>query len=97
MAGPRWLDPTEDRAWRAYREMRRLLDAHVARDMAGDSGLSEPDYDVLSNLTEVESHRWRARELASRLQWSSSRLSHHVGRMERRGEEAIAAAVVRRR
>jgi DNA-binding MarR family transcriptional regulator len=65
--------------------MRTLLDLQLARDLAADAGLSESDYDVLSTLTEVPDHRWRANELATRLLWSTSRLAHHVGRMERRG------------
>jgi DNA-binding MarR family transcriptional regulator len=85
MAKPRWLDTDEQRAWRGYRRMRTLLDLQLARDLASDSGLSEPDYDVLSTLTEHPEHRWRANELADRLMWSTSRLAHHVGRMERRG------------
>ena len=28
---------------------------------------------------------WRANELAAQLLWSTSRLAHHIGRMERRG------------
>lgn len=82
---PRWLEPTEERAWRGYRQVRRLLDLEINRDLAESSGLSEPDYDVLSTLTEVEGHRWRATELAARLLWSTSRLSHHLRRMEQRG------------
>ena len=85
MARVRWLTDPEQRAWRGYRRMRALLDLQVTRDLARDSGLSDADYDVLSTLTEVDGHRWRATELATRLLWSSSRLSHHVGRMERRG------------
>ena len=65
--------------------MRRLLDAQLNRELERDSGLSEPDYDVLSNLSEQPGRRMRARELGARLQWSSSRLTHHIGRMERRG------------
>jgi DNA-binding MarR family transcriptional regulator len=84
-AKPRWLNPLESRAWRGYRRMRTLLDLQLSRDLATDSGLSEPDYDVLSTLTENPEHRWRANELAARLVWSTSRLAHHVGRMERRG------------
>jgi DNA-binding MarR family transcriptional regulator len=64
--------------------MRLLLDLRIGRDLAG-AGLSEPDYDVLSTLTEVPDTAWRANELAARLLWSSSRLAHHIGRMERRG------------
>jgi DNA-binding MarR family transcriptional regulator len=81
----RWLTPTEERAWRGYRRMRTLLDLQLARDLARDSGLSEPDFDVLSTLTEREDARWRAGDLAERLLWSTSRLTHHVKRMEGRG------------
>jgi DNA-binding MarR family transcriptional regulator len=65
--------------------MRTLLDLQLARELSADSGLSEADYDVLSTLTEAPEPRWRASELARRLLWSTSRLAHQVGRMERRG------------
>jgi DNA-binding MarR family transcriptional regulator len=81
----RWLNETEGRAWRGYRRMRTLLDLQIARDLAHDSGLSESDYDVLSTLTEGAEPAWRATALAEQLLWSTSRLAHHVGRMERRG------------
>jgi DNA-binding MarR family transcriptional regulator len=65
--------------------MRTLLDLAIARDLRADSGLSEADYDVLSTLSEADNDQWRANELATRLLWSTSRLAHQVGRMERRG------------
>jgi len=65
--------------------MRTLLDLQIARDLSKDSGLSETDYDVLSTLSEKPEGRWRARDLAAQLLWSTSRLAHHVGRMEQRG------------
>jgi DNA-binding MarR family transcriptional regulator len=65
--------------------MRTLLDLQIARDLSKDSGLSETDYDVLSTLSEKPESRWRARDLAAQLLWSTSRLAHHVGRMEQRG------------
>jgi len=82
---PRWLDEPEDRAWRGYRRMRTLLDARILRDLAGEAGLSGPDYDVLSHVSESPGHRARLGELAERMAWSKSRLSHHLTRMERRG------------
>ena len=85
MADTRWLTNEEERAWRGYRRMRALLDLQIERDLARDSGLSAPDYDVLSTLTESPGRSWRANELATRLLWSTSRLAHHVRRMERRG------------
>ncbi|NRQ40616.1 winged helix-turn-helix transcriptional regulator [Nonomuraea sp. NN258] len=82
---PRWLDDTEFRAWIGYRRMRLLLDAQVSRDLLRDSGLSAPDYDVLSALTSTDDHRWRLTKLADRMLWSKSRLSRHLSRMEQRG------------
>ncbi len=81
----RWLDDAESRAWLGYRRMRGRLDLRLARDLTEDSGLSEPDYDVLSSLGTAEGHRGRLSELAARMLWSKSRLSHHITRMQRRG------------
>ncbi|SCE80704.1 transcriptional regulator, MarR family [Micromonospora coriariae] len=85
MDTPRWLDEREDSAWRGYRRMRRLLDLELARDLSQDAGLSEPDYDVLSDLSETPQGRLRLSELADRMLWSRSRLSHHLSRMQQRG------------
>jgi DNA-binding MarR family transcriptional regulator len=85
VASPRWLTAPQERAWRRYRRMRTLLDLQIARDLSKDSGLSEADYDVLSTLSEKHEGCWRARDLAAQLLWSTSRLAHHVGRMEQRG------------
>ena len=82
---PRWLDDGEDRAWRGYMRMRTLLNAQIVRDLAREAGLSGPDYDVLSNLSEAEGCRARLGELAAHMAWSRSRLSHHITRMEQRG------------
>ena len=81
----RRLSAEEERAWQGYRRMRTLLDLQLARDLAQDSHLSESDYDVLSTLTQKAGRSWRASELAGQLLWSTSRLAHHLGRMERRG------------
>ncbi len=81
----RWLTDAEARAWRGYRRMRVLLDLRLSRDLANDSGLSDADYDVLSNLSETADHRMRLTDLAAHLHWSKSRLSHHLTRMGHRG------------
>ncbi|MFF4876629.1 MULTISPECIES: MarR family winged helix-turn-helix transcriptional regulator [unclassified Micromonospora] len=85
MDEPRWLDEQEQSAWRGYRQMRRLLDLELARELMRDAGLSEPDYDVLSDLSETPDQRLRLSELADRMLWSRSRLSHHLTRMQQRG------------
>jgi DNA-binding MarR family transcriptional regulator len=83
--GPRWLDDAEARAWRGYMRMRTLLHAQIVRDLAREAGLSGPDYDVLTNVSEAEGRRSRLGDLAARMAWSRSRLSHHITRMEQRG------------
>ena len=85
MTSPRWLTAPQERAWRRYRRMRTLLDLQIARDLGQDSGLSDADYDVLSILADGPGEGWRSRDLGARLFWSTSRLAHHVGRMEQRG------------
>jgi DNA-binding MarR family transcriptional regulator len=85
VASTDWLTAPQERAWRRYRRMRTLLDLQITRDLNQDSGLSETDYDVLSTLSEKPGSSWRARDLAAQLLWSTSRLAHHVGRMEQRG------------
>jgi DNA-binding MarR family transcriptional regulator len=80
-----WLSEEEQRAWRAYRRMVLLADSAIARDLSRNSGLSMPDYQVLSSLSESAGHRRRLTDLAAQMQWSPSRLSHHVSRMQQRG------------
>ena len=81
----RWLNDHEDRAWRGFRRLFTVLEARLARDLTDDTGLSMADYSVLSNLVEAEGRRWRSTALASHMEWSQSRLSHQIARMERRG------------
>jgi DNA-binding MarR family transcriptional regulator len=79
-----WLTPDEDRAWRAFRRLLTVLPARTARDLAA-LGLSSTDYEVLSTLSEKPDRRWGLRDLAAKMRWSRSRLSHHAARMEARG------------
>jgi DNA-binding MarR family transcriptional regulator len=81
----RWLDPFEEGAWRSYRRMFTLLEARLASELTARTGLSMADYTVLSNLVEAKNRRWRTTDLAEHMQWSQSRLSHHISRMEERG------------
>ena len=81
---PQWLDPTEMRAWRGHLRMSWLLAAAIERDLRR-LGLSHPDYYVLVQLSESPDHRMRMTDLAEGIQWSKSRLSHHLDRMEARG------------
>lgn len=80
-----WLDEVESAAWRGWIRMTGLLQAEMGRTLERDTGLSLPDYEVLVNLSEADGHRLRMSELASRMMWSKSRLSHQVARMAERG------------
>jgi DNA-binding MarR family transcriptional regulator len=79
-----WLNPREERAWRAFRRVMVAVQAGTARDLAS-IGLSEPDYEVLSTLSERPSHTSTLGEQADKMGWSRSRLSRHATRMEARG------------
>ncbi|WP_431977640.1 MarR family winged helix-turn-helix transcriptional regulator [Micromonospora haikouensis] len=85
MTGTRWLDDDQQRAWRAYLRMQAELAARLGRQLQADSGLSFADYGVLVQLAEAPGGRLRPFELQRDLQWEQSRLSHHLGRMQRRG------------
>ncbi|WP_234454421.1 MULTISPECIES: MarR family winged helix-turn-helix transcriptional regulator [unclassified Streptomyces] len=56
----------------------------TAQDLA-ELGLSEPDYEVLSTLSEREDGTSTLHEQATKMGWSRSRLSRHASRMEARG------------
>ncbi|MFF3855137.1 MarR family winged helix-turn-helix transcriptional regulator [Micromonospora sp. NPDC002575] len=85
MTGTRWLDDDQQRAWRAYLRMQAELAVRLGRQLQADSGLSFADYGVLVQLAEAPDGRLRPFELQRDLQWEQSRLSHHLGRMQRRG------------
>jgi len=85
MTNPGWLNDAEQRAWRAYMRMQAELTAQLGRQLQSESGLSLADYEVLVPLSEAADQRLRPVELQRCLQWEQSRLSHHLGRMQRRG------------
>ncbi|SCE94540.1 DNA-binding transcriptional regulator, MarR family [Micromonospora haikouensis] len=85
MTGTRWLDDDQQRAWRAYLRMQAEVAARLGRQLQADSGLSFADYGVLVQLAEAPDGRLRPFALQRDLQWEQSRLSHHLGRMQRRG------------
>ncbi|MFI6785990.1 MarR family winged helix-turn-helix transcriptional regulator [Nonomuraea sp. NPDC050383] len=80
----RWLDADEERAWRALRRMMIAIQSRTAQDLAA-IGLSDPDYEVLSTLSERPGHASTLHEQAAKMGWSRSRLSRHASRMETRG------------
>jgi DNA-binding MarR family transcriptional regulator len=79
--------PTRDqlRIWRDYIETAQTLRTLLGRRLLSESSLSAADYQVLLALTEAPQRALRSSELAALIEWERSRLSHHLGRMEKRG------------
>ena len=84
MTSTPWLSAQEQHLWRSWLALGSALPAALHRELQADAGLSLPDFDVLVQLSESADGRLRMSELARALGWERSRLSHHVGRMERR-------------
>lgn len=77
--------PAQLRTWRNFVETSEVLRGRLASRLQSASGLSSGDYQVLLALSEADRHTARSSELAALVGWERSRLSHHLGRMERRG------------
>ncbi|WP_280245397.1 MarR family winged helix-turn-helix transcriptional regulator, partial [Nocardia abscessus] len=84
MTDPHWLDDVEMRAWLGFVRTRDIIAAAVGRDSTRESNLTYVEYSVLAYLAEAPDHRLTFAELAAKLEWSQSRLSHQITRMEKR-------------
>ena len=80
----RWLDATQQRAWRGFLDAHARLMARLNRELQRTSGLTLSDYDILVHLTDVPEGRLRAFELGDALQWDKSRVSKQVARLAAR-------------
>src|SRR5689334_11563251 len=79
------LTEPEQCAWRGFVRLHDKLVGRLAREVQEGSGLSTADYGVLVHLAEAPEGRLRVLELALTAEWEKSRMSHHVGRMAKRG------------
>jgi len=77
--------PPQLRIWRDFIETVAGIQGELGRRLQDESDLSSADYSVLLALSERLDRELRSSELAVALGWERSRLSHHLGRMERRG------------
>jgi DNA-binding MarR family transcriptional regulator len=80
-----WLDENQQRAWLAYIRVQLRLSYEMNRQLLADSGMSLPDYDVLTALSVADGGRMQITVLAAQIGWERSRVSHHVRRMSARG------------
>lgn len=65
--------------------MQAELQRRLSRQLFAETGLSEADYGVLVQLSEAPDGQLRVFQLRAGLQWEKTRLTHHLGRMARRG------------
>jgi DNA-binding MarR family transcriptional regulator len=79
------LSETEIVAWRGLLDVSGALRRRLSQVFQDTAALSEGDFAVLVALTEAEHGALRSSELADAIHWERSRLSHHLGRMQRRG------------
>ncbi|MFE9690714.1 MarR family winged helix-turn-helix transcriptional regulator [Micromonospora sp. NPDC005806] len=81
----RWLDPDEQRTWRAFLTASRALMDSLDRELQRDAGMPHAYYEILVRLSEAPDRRLRMSELADATGSSRSRLSHAVSRLEAAG------------
>jgi DNA-binding MarR family transcriptional regulator len=92
-----WLDGDQQRAWLAYVRVQLRLAYEMNRQLLADSGMSLPDYDVLTALSVADEERMQITVLAAQIGWERSRVSHHVRRMSARGLVACGLSAADRR
>jgi DNA-binding MarR family transcriptional regulator len=82
---PVWLTPDEMKLWRVLHEVVTGLPIVLGDNLRREVGLSFLEYYVMAGLSEQPDHSLRMSELALLANSELSRLSHLVGRLEKRG------------
>ena len=80
-----WLDSEEQSAWKGLILVAQLLPGALDRQLQADSGVAHSDYGVLATLSDAPGQRLRMSDLASLVDYSQSRLSHAMTRIEAAG------------
>lgn len=78
------LSSRELRIWHAFVSMGEDVLERVGRDIARATGLSGPEFGVLSRLAAFGKAEMRQQDLSTVMGWEKSRLSHQLTRMQRR-------------
>ncbi|MFR9777907.1 MarR family winged helix-turn-helix transcriptional regulator [Micromonospora sp. MS34] len=81
----RWLTDEEQQVWRRLVHLVTVLPAALDAQLQRDADLTHFEYLVLAILSETPGRSRRMSDLAGVVNGSQSRLSHLVGRLERRG------------
>jgi DNA-binding MarR family transcriptional regulator len=81
----RWLDPDQQKSWRAYMMGTELLQHQLDRELREEHDISLTEYEILVRLSEAEDNRMRMAVLADAMSHSRSRVTHTIARMEGAG------------
>ena len=81
----RWLDDSEQRAWRAVITTAVMLVRELNRDLLDAHDLSLDDYGILAMLSEAPDDRLRFGELAAVLRVPKAHVTYRFQRLERHG------------
>ena len=79
------LTAEQEATWFAYMRVALRLNYEVNRELQVDSDVSHQDFHVLNALADSPGQRLQLSDLAVRIGWERSRVSHQVLRMEARG------------
>ncbi len=79
----RWLTSDEQVTWRSLMLMTHLLDEALDRQLQRDARMPHAYYVILVALSEAPDRTMRMSDLANRLRYTQSRLTHAVASMER--------------
>jgi DNA-binding MarR family transcriptional regulator len=79
------LTDEETRLWHAWKRASETVRSRIAEEVNAATGLSDPDFGILTRLIDLGNGTLRQNELAASMGWHRSRLSHQLTRMEQRG------------
>jgi DNA-binding MarR family transcriptional regulator len=71
--------------WHAWKLASESVRDRIVAEISAATGLSDPDFGVLTRVVEDGGGRMRQNLLAESMGYHRSRLSHHLTRMEQRG------------
>lgn len=86
-----WLDAAQEMVWRQWMRATSLIYQYLDADLRR-SGLDLAQYEILVHLSEASGRRLRMSELADLVNYSRSRLTHTISRMEKQGRVRRVAA-----
>ncbi|MFB9902588.1 MarR family winged helix-turn-helix transcriptional regulator [Allokutzneria oryzae] len=85
MSDTRWLEADEQGTWRALVSVMGRLNEQLDRQLQRDAGIPLTYYEILVRLSEAPRRELRMSELAEQSEYSRSRLSHAVSKLEKLG------------